>query len=134
MQSSGSERPDTKARAIEKALARLGEPITEAQAKAIAALEDCDCKDGMFALAATRRQLFAGTGLVAAQSPTDVRKTVTILFADVVGSTRLGEQTDPESTRRMLSRYFDGDPWVKRESPTSSIDPRVTKAVRARGL
>ena len=31
-----------------------------------AALEGCECKEGMFALAATRRQLFAGTGLVAA--------------------------------------------------------------------
>ena len=51
--------------------------------------------------------LNCGTGLVGAQGPADVRKTVTILFADVVGSTRLGEQTDPESTRRMLSRYFD---------------------------
>jgi class 3 adenylate cyclase len=39
--------------------------------------------------------------------PSEVRKTVTVLFADVVGSTSLGEQTDPESTRRMLSRYFD---------------------------
>ena len=66
MQSTGSERPATKTRAIEEALGRMGEPITEAQAKAIAALEDCDCKEGMFALAATRRQLFAGTGLVAA--------------------------------------------------------------------
>ena len=36
--------------------------------------------------------------------PTEVRKTVTILFADVVGSTSRGERTDPESTRRMLSR------------------------------
>ncbi len=52
--------------------------------------------------------LNCGSALVAAQHPTDVRKTVTVLFADVVGSTRLGEQTDPESTRRMLSRYFDG--------------------------
>ena len=51
-------------RAIEEALGRLGEPITEAQAKAIAALEDLrTARDGMFALAATRRQLFAGTGL-----------------------------------------------------------------------
>src|SRR6185295_4545762 len=55
-----------KARAIEEALSRLGEPITETQATAVAALEDCDCKQGMFGLAATRRQLFAGTGLVAA--------------------------------------------------------------------
>src|SRR2546430_9548728 len=36
----------------------------------------------------------------------EVRKTVTVLFADVVSSTSRGEQTDPESTRRMLGRYF----------------------------
>src|SRR6266550_1359258 len=66
------ERLNTKARAIEEALSRLGQPITEAQAKDVAALEDCDCKDGMFALAATRRQLFAGTGLVAAVGMTAI--------------------------------------------------------------
>src|SRR3954454_16248809 len=66
MRSTDSERPNAKAQAIEEALGHLGEPITEGQAKNVAALEDCDCKDGMFALAATRRQLFAGTGLVAA--------------------------------------------------------------------
>ena len=37
----------------------------------------------------------------------EVRKTVSILFADVVSSTSRAEQTDPESTRRMLARYFD---------------------------
>jgi class 3 adenylate cyclase/tetratricopeptide (TPR) repeat protein len=37
----------------------------------------------------------------------EVRKTVTILFADIVSSTSRGETTDPESTRRMLARYFD---------------------------
>jgi class 3 adenylate cyclase/tetratricopeptide (TPR) repeat protein len=36
-----------------------------------------------------------------------VRKTVTILFSDVVTSTQLGEQFDPESVRRVMSRYFD---------------------------
>ena len=35
----------------------------------------------------------------------EVRKTVTILFCDVVGSTSLGEATDPETTRRVMSRY-----------------------------
>ena len=30
---------------------------------------------------------------------------VTVLFCDVVGSTRLGEATDPETTRRVMSRY-----------------------------
>jgi sulfane dehydrogenase subunit SoxC len=66
MHSTDFERLNTKARAIEEALSRLGQPITEAQAKDVTALEDCDCKDGMFALAATRRQLFGGTGLAAA--------------------------------------------------------------------
>ena len=36
-----------------------------------------------------------------------VRKTVTILFSDVVTSTELSERLDPESLRRVMSRYFD---------------------------
>jgi class 3 adenylate cyclase/tetratricopeptide (TPR) repeat protein len=35
----------------------------------------------------------------------EVRKTVTILFCDVVGSTSLTEATDPETTRRVMARY-----------------------------
>jgi sulfane dehydrogenase subunit SoxC len=62
--------PNIQERAIEEALGRIGAPITEAQAKPIAAVEDCACKDGMFALAATRRHLFARTGLVAAAGMT----------------------------------------------------------------
>jgi class 3 adenylate cyclase/tetratricopeptide (TPR) repeat protein len=37
----------------------------------------------------------------------EVRKTVTILFADVIGSTELGERLDPESLRQVMTRYFD---------------------------
>jgi len=37
----------------------------------------------------------------------EVRKTVTVLFADVTGSTALGEQLDPESLRRVMARYFE---------------------------
>ena len=36
-----------------------------------------------------------------------VRKTVTIVFCDVVGSTALGEALDPESLRHVMERYFD---------------------------
>ncbi len=36
-----------------------------------------------------------------------VRKTVTVLFCDVTESTRLGETLDPETHRRVMSRYFD---------------------------
>jgi class 3 adenylate cyclase len=32
------------------------------------------------------------------------RKTVTVLFCDVVGSTALGESTDPEALRAVLAR------------------------------
>jgi class 3 adenylate cyclase/tetratricopeptide (TPR) repeat protein len=36
------------------------------------------------------------------------RRTVTVLFADIADSTPLGERLDPESLRRVMSRYFDG--------------------------
>jgi class 3 adenylate cyclase/predicted ATPase len=35
------------------------------------------------------------------------RKTVTVLFCDVTGSTALGEATDPEALRVLLARYFE---------------------------
>jgi len=47
------------------------------------------------------------TPLAGATPAAEVRKTVSILFADIVSSTSRSEQTDPESTRRMLARYFD---------------------------
>jgi class 3 adenylate cyclase len=48
-----------------------------------------------------------GERLAAAEAPAEVRKTVTILFCDVTGSTELGEQLDPESMRKVMARYFD---------------------------
>jgi class 3 adenylate cyclase/tetratricopeptide (TPR) repeat protein len=38
--------------------------------------------------------------------PRETRRTVTVLFADVTGSTALGEQLDPESLRALMGRYF----------------------------
>src|SRR5499433_1790376 len=35
------------------------------------------------------------------------RKLVTILFADVTGSTALGESLDPEDVRALMTRYFE---------------------------
>jgi len=35
------------------------------------------------------------------------RKTVTVVFCDVTGSTELGESTDPEALRALLARYFE---------------------------
>ena len=48
------------------------------------------------------------TPLSEAETPAaDVRKVVTIVFADVTGSTALGERLDPEALRRVMGRYFD---------------------------
>lgn len=45
---------------------------------------------------------------LAAPAPArEVRKTVSIVFCDVTGSTALGERLDPESLRDVQSRYFD---------------------------
>ena len=38
--------------------------------------------------------------------PVETRRTVTVLFVDVTGSTTLGERLDPEAIRRIFSRYF----------------------------
>jgi DNA-binding SARP family transcriptional activator len=49
---------------------------------------------------------FARPAATASQEP-DRRRTVTVLFADVVDSTELGVQLDPEVLRAVMTRYFD---------------------------
>src|ERR1700694_2850044 len=48
-----------------------------------------------------------GAVLAAAEPRQEQRKTVTVLFCDVTGSTSLGESVDPEALRRLLARYFE---------------------------
>ena len=50
---------------------------------------------------------FCGTALAPALSPQEVRKTVTIVFSDLKGSTAMGEKLDSEAVREVMSRYFD---------------------------
>ena len=47
-----------------------------------------------------------GTPVAPAVAPREQRKTVTVLFCDVAGSTELGESTDPEALRALLAWYF----------------------------
>jgi class 3 adenylate cyclase len=47
-----------------------------------------------------------GSPVVAVAPAREVRKLVTVLFADVTGSTALGEQLDPETLRTLMARYF----------------------------
>src|ERR1043166_7534761 len=42
-----------------------------------------------------------------AGGPGEERKVVTVLFADVTGSTALGERLDPERLKDVMGAYFD---------------------------
>src|SRR5258705_13991101 len=54
------------------------------------------------------RVLGSKPGVPEARNPAlDVRKTVTILFIDIVDSSRLSLTLDPEALRNLLARYFD---------------------------
>jgi len=49
---------------------------------------------------------YCGSALGQSATTRETRKTVTVLFTDVTGSTALGEQLDPESLRNVMARYF----------------------------
>jgi class 3 adenylate cyclase/tetratricopeptide (TPR) repeat protein len=50
---------------------------------------------------------FCGASLAKATPPQELRKTVTILFSDLKGSTSLGELIDPEALHEVKNRYFE---------------------------
>src|SRR5215475_6809283 len=58
------------------------------------------------------------------------RKTVTIVFCDVTGSTALGESTDPEALRALLARYFERMKSIV-ESHGGSVEKFIGDAVMA---
>jgi class 3 adenylate cyclase/tetratricopeptide (TPR) repeat protein len=58
------------------------------------------------------------------------RKVVTVLFCDVVGSTALGESTDPEALRALLARYFERMSGIV-EHHGGSVEKFVGDAVMA---
>ena len=55
---------------------------------------------------AARFCAFCGAALQPVGRPTEERRLVTILFADVSGSTALGETLDPEDVRALLARFY----------------------------
>ena len=58
------------------------------------------------------------------------RKVVTVLFCDVVGSTALGESTDPEALRAVLARYFERMKAII-EAHEGSVEKFIGDAVMA---
>ena len=53
----------------------------------------------------TGARFCAACGASLARDESEVRKTVTIVFCDMVGSTALGERSDPEVLREVMRRY-----------------------------
>ena len=50
---------------------------------------------------------FCGTPLATSTQPHEARKTVTIVFSDLKGSTALGETLESEALREVMTRYFE---------------------------
>jgi class 3 adenylate cyclase/tetratricopeptide (TPR) repeat protein len=68
--------------------------------------------------------------LAPAEPAREQRKVVTVLFCDVVGSTALGESTDPEALRARMRRYF-GDLREILERHGGSVEKFAGDAVMA---
>src|SRR5437868_7613668 len=69
--------------------------------------------------------------LAAPEAPArEQRKTVTVLFCDVTGSTALGESTDPEALRALLARYFERMKGIV-EAHGGSVEKFIGDAVMA---
>jgi class 3 adenylate cyclase len=70
------------------------------------------------------------TPLAPAAPAQEVRKTVTVVFSDLKGSTNLGEALDSEALREMLARYFD-EMCAVLERHGGTIDKYIGDAVMA---
>ena len=71
-----------------------------------------------------------GTALAEPVPAREARKTVTVLFCDVAGSTSLGERLDPESLRHAIERYFDRMQAVL-ESHGGTVEKFIGDAIMA---
>src|ERR1043166_2314929 len=67
---------------------------------------------------------------LASEPPGEQRKTVTVLFCDVTGSTSLGETIDPEALRGLLARYFERMKSIV-ESHGGTVEKFIGDAVMA---
>src|SRR5918911_1883643 len=67
---------------------------------------------------------------LAARPAREQRRTVTVLFCDVAGSTSLGESVDPEALRALLARYFERMKGVV-ERHGGSVEKFIGDAVMA---
>ncbi len=73
---------------------------------------------------------YCGSVLVAQPPPQEVRKTVTVVFCDLKGSTELGDRLDSEALREVLAAYFSAmKPVLERHGGT--IEKYIGDAIMA---
>ena len=72
-----------------------------------AGISEITCADCSSPLPANAKFCLECGTPVAAAPERETRKTVTLLFTDVTGSTAMGEALDPETYRGVMGRYFD---------------------------
>ena len=70
------------------------------------------------------------SSLAAGGPQREQRKTATVVFCDVTGSTELGESTDPEALRARLARYFERMKGIV-ESHGGTVEKFIGDAVMA---
>jgi class 3 adenylate cyclase/tetratricopeptide (TPR) repeat protein len=73
---------------------------------------------------------FCGASLAGVLGVREQRKTVTLLFCDITGSTQLGEETDAEALRALLVRYFERMKAIV-ESHGGTVEKFIGDAVMA---
>jgi class 3 adenylate cyclase len=71
-----------------------------------------------------------GASLEAGTVEREQRKTVSIVFCDITGSTELGESIDPEALRALLARYFERMRGIV-EAHGGSVEKFIGDAVMA---
>lgn len=61
------------------------------------------------------------TPLGALLDDVESRRIVTVLFADLEGSTAIGERLNPEAVRSVLTRFYDAAPRDRAHCVTSRV-------------
>ncbi|MHB8471044.1 MAG: adenylate/guanylate cyclase domain-containing protein, partial [Gaiellaceae bacterium] len=100
--SCSAENPDGK-----KFCSECGAPLVQSCASCGAVLAGGEKFCGECGAPSSVQAPAGGPGAPAREAPTSERRLVSVLFADLVGFTRLSESRDSEEVRELLSRYFD---------------------------